>query len=92
MPPFSKATIALIAFAAIAVFLILAAVAASKSRVGALRARGIYPEEGKETDDHVLRLLRAGEKIMAIRCYRELHHVGLKEAKDAVELLERQMT
>ncbi|MDF3059292.1 MAG: hypothetical protein K0R17_3507 [Rariglobus sp.] len=26
---------------------------------------------------------------MAIKCYREIHKIGLKEAKDAVELLEK---
>ncbi|MDX2014392.1 MAG: ribosomal protein L7/L12 [Myxococcaceae bacterium] len=34
-------------------------------------------------------LLRAGRKIEAIKRYRELTGVGLKEAKDAVEALER---
>jgi hypothetical protein len=34
-------------------------------------------------------LLRAGRKIEAIKKYRELTGVGLKEAKDAVEALER---
>lgn len=34
-------------------------------------------------------LLRAGRKIEAIKAYRELTGVGLKEAKDAVEALER---
>ncbi|MFO0594496.1 MAG: ribosomal protein L7/L12 [Myxococcaceae bacterium] len=34
-------------------------------------------------------LLRAGRKIEAIKRYRELTGVGLREAKDAVEALER---
>jgi ribosomal protein L7/L12 len=72
----------------LAVILAFAATAASKKKVDALRVRGLYPEEGRATDDDVRRLLQAGEKIMAIRCYRELHQVGLKEAKDAVESLE----
>jgi ribosomal protein L7/L12 len=62
----------------------------AERKVADLRARGIYPAAGDEKDEDVLRLLRAGEKIMAIRCYRSLHKVGLKEAKDAVELLENQ--
>ena len=33
----------------------------------------------------VKRLLQAGQRIEAIRCYREIHHVSLAEAKDAVE-------
>jgi ribosomal protein L7/L12 len=58
-------------------------------KLGTLRERGVYPEEGKETDQDVLRLAQAGEKIAAIRCYRSIHNVGLKEAKDAVEAMER---
>jgi ribosomal protein L7/L12 len=61
----------------------------SEKKVAGLRARGIYPQDGKEREEDVLRLLQAGEKIMAIRCYRSLQKVGLKEAKDAVELLEK---
>jgi ribosomal protein L7/L12 len=36
----------------------------------------------------VLRLLREGKKIEAIKVYRERTGAGLKEAKDAVERLE----
>ena len=36
-------------------------------------------------------LLRAGRKIEAIKSLRERTGVGLKEAKDAVDLLERQL-
>ncbi|MFI5274614.1 MAG: hypothetical protein ACHQ4H_16400 [Ktedonobacterales bacterium] len=36
-------------------------------------------------------LLRAGQKINAIKLYREQRHVGLKEAKDAVDSLEREL-
>jgi ribosomal protein L7/L12 len=89
MPTLSKAGIALLILAAVVVIAAVA-IAVGKRKVGALRIRGIYPEEGNETDADVLRLLQSGEKIMAIRCYRELHKVGLKEAKDAVEHLEKQ--
>jgi ribosomal protein L7/L12 len=37
----------------------------------------------------VLEALRAGNKIEAIRCYREATGAGLKEAKEAVEELQR---
>lgn len=40
------------------------------------------------TDDSPEGLLRSGQKIAAIKRYRELHGVGLKEAKDAVEAME----
>jgi hypothetical protein len=36
----------------------------------------------------VARLAKAGKKIPAIKLYREVFHVGLKEAKDAVEQIE----
>jgi phosphodiesterase/alkaline phosphatase D-like protein len=36
-------------------------------------------------------LVRDGRKIDAIKRYRKLHGVGLKEAKDAVEALEREL-
>lgn len=39
--------------------------------------------------DVVADLLRAGQKIEAIKRYRELTGVGLKDAKDAVEAMER---
>ena len=35
------------------------------------------------------RMIRAGKKIDAIKIYREIYRVGLKEAKDAVDGLER---
>jgi len=36
----------------------------------------------------VMQLLRAGEKIEAIKLYRQIFDVGLKEAKDAVEAMD----
>jgi ribosomal protein L7/L12 len=60
----------------------------AEKKVAGLRARGLYPESGRETEQDIIRLLQSGEKIMAIRCYRSLHKVGLREAKDAVESLE----
>jgi ribosomal protein L7/L12 len=60
----------------------------AERKVAGLRARGLYPESGSETEQDIVRLLQSGEKIMAIRCYRSLHKVGLREAKDAVESLE----
>jgi ribosomal protein L7/L12 len=37
--------------------------------------------------DEIRRMALAGNKIEAIKRYREIHGVGLKEAKDAVEKL-----
>ena len=48
-----------------------------------------HPEAGKGSDEAILQLVKSGNKIAAIKAYRGLHGVGLKEAKDAVELLER---
>ena len=81
--------IAIFVVVALAVVVATVATAMAKKKVSVLRARGLYPEEGKAAESDVVRLLQAGEKIMAIRCYRALHNVGLKEAKDAVELLEK---
>lgn len=40
-----------------------------------------------KVNDEILDLLRQGNKIPAIKRYRELTGVGLKDAKDAVELM-----
>lgn len=53
------------------------------------RASGLYPAPGTGSDAQVAALLARGEKILAIRLYRELHGGGLKEAKEAVEALGR---
>lgn len=37
----------------------------------------------------MVRMIRAGKKIDAIKIYREIYRVGLREAKDAVDGLER---
>lgn len=52
-----------------------------------LQQQGLYPESGQETDEDVERLLSMGRKIDAIKVYRAVHKVGLKEAKEAVEAL-----
>jgi ribosomal protein L7/L12 len=41
------------------------------------------------TDDHIREELRKGNKLVAIRWYRVLHRVGLKDAKDGVSKLAR---
>lgn len=40
-------------------------------------------------DERLLMLISAGKRIQAIKEYREVHNVGLKEAKDYVDDLER---
>lgn len=49
------------------------------------RRTGLYPAPGQGSDEDVERLLRQGEKVLAIRLYRELHATDLKTAKGAVE-------
>jgi len=51
---------------------------------------GAPGQPASEADDEVLKLLRSGRKIAAIKAYREQTGVGLKEAKDAVEALAAQ--
>ena len=53
------------------------------------RRSGLLPPEGRATMNDVKRLARAGQRIYAIRCYREIHGCKLAEAKRAVEELRR---
>ncbi len=52
-----------------------------------LRSNGLYPPPGTGTIEHVKSLATRGYKIPAIKLYREINGVGLKEAKEAVEKL-----
>jgi ribosomal protein L7/L12 len=61
----------------------------ARRQLALLRARGIYPEPGRETDADVVRLIQEREKILAIRCYRAIHGGGLKEAKEQVERIQQ---
>ena len=62
----------------------LAARSAGHSLSRARRA-GIYPPPGKGSDEDVQRLARQGEKMLAIRLYRELHGTDLKTSRLQVE-------
>ena len=53
-------------------------------RLRALRASGVYPEEGKESEGDIERLKATGEMVLAVRCYRAVHHVSLEEAHAAI--------
>jgi len=55
--------------------------------ISPLREIGIYPMEGQGTDEDVKKLVGLGHKILAIRLYREIHNVPLKQAVDAVKQL-----
>ena len=49
------------------------------------RKTGILPPAGQATMADVERLIQSNQLINAIKCYREIHHCGLAEAKQAVE-------
>jgi ribosomal protein L7/L12 len=51
----------------------------------ALRRSGVLPATGQATMADVERLVRSGDRIAAIRVYRVVHHVGLAEAKKAID-------
>lgn len=48
---------------------------------------GLLPPKDQATMADVERLARAGQRLAAIRCDREIHDVSLVEAKRAVEAL-----
>ena len=53
----------------------------------AVRFRLLHPDALEKSDADVLLLKRAGEHILAIRLFRELHGGDLKSAKAAVDAL-----
>lgn len=71
-----------------ALFVILAATACwTGSRLNQARRTGLYPPPGAGSDRDVERLIRQGEKGLAIRLYRELHGTDLKTSRIKVEEL-----
>lgn len=54
-------------------------------RLSRARRAGIYPAPGRGSDEDVERLVRRGEKMLAIRLYRELHQTDLKTSRVRVE-------
>jgi ribosomal protein L7/L12 len=59
-----------------------------EDRPNAVRASVPAPAE---VDSHIQSLLRSGQKIEAVKLYREVTGLGLKEAKDHVDAVERAM-
>lgn len=55
-----------------------------------VEAPRITPLPGEPFDAQMIALVQTGQKIEAIKRYREATGVGLKEAKEAVEALARQ--
>jgi len=60
----------------------------SQLELAKLRRMGLYPEKGRATEDDILKLLKAGHRIYAMRCHRELHGSSLKQAKQAITAIE----
>lgn len=50
-----------------------------------------YSEDPDAANAKVFELIQAGNKIEAIKTYREIHHVGLAEAKQAVDGMEARL-
>lgn len=59
------------------------------SSLAAARSRGLCPPAGSCSDADVVALATRGEKLLAIRLYRELHGCGLREARLGVDGLLR---
>ena len=57
--------------------------------VNQARRKGLYPNKGKPTMFDVRRLIQAGHKDLAIRLYCQIFSTHFKEAKKAIEELER---
>lgn len=54
-------------------------------------SRATLSEDGHTTIEDVKRLVLSSQKVSAIKLYREITNVGLKEAKDEVEKIEVEM-
>ncbi|NNG16832.1 MAG: hypothetical protein HKM89_10160 [Gemmatimonadales bacterium] len=80
-----------IAIAVLAIGFVLALLARARREEGTSLppARGPRPTSEKP-EDTIRRLLRSNRKIEAIKQYRQQYGTGLKEAKEAVERMERE--
>ena len=67
-------------------FLILQLLAFSKTR--ALQKMGLFPSSETATLKDVKNLVKAGERIHAIKLYRSLQHVSLPDAVQAIDKMQ----
>lgn len=74
--------------AAIAAVVLLGVMSRVGERAGSRRPRA---GDGPASPERIDELVRAGQKIEAIKEYRALHGVDLKAAKDAVEARAREL-
>lgn len=52
------------------------------------RKSGSSNVKSNPTEQDILDSIKSGKKVTAIKYYRQIHGVGLKEAKDAVDSIE----
>jgi hypothetical protein len=72
----------------LAVILIVALRFYSRQRIQQAREKGLWPQLGDlPTLEHVKALAQAGEMILAMKLYRQIHPVSWLDAKAAVEKL-----
>jgi len=77
----------------VAIFVIAWAIGTVQTRqqIQRARARGVWPPLGQiPTDEDLKRLVKAGETLLAIKMCRQIHNMGLTEAKAVVERLAEQ--
>ena len=60
-----------------------------KLRAGVSHPSPLSEQKGESLEDRILEQLRAGRKIEAIKIYRKETGTGLKEAKEAVDAMQR---
>ena len=77
----------LIAVIVIGLVVWVASVLSASIKEKKLIRSGILPEVANTTDSDIQKLIRSGHKIWAIKRYREIHNVSLKEAKQKIEAM-----
>jgi ribosomal protein L7/L12 len=80
-----RATLGIIALAIVVIIWAIAAIQ-TRQKVQRARQRGLWPPLDQiPTDADVERLAEAGERVLAIKMCRQIHGMGLAEAKAVVE-------
>ena len=75
----------LLYIAIVIIFVLVIAFIGAQNKMNKLRKIGLYPKKGTGTLNDVEKLVSEGYRIEAIKLYREIKGVGLKEAKEEVE-------
>lgn len=69
------------------IYLIIAVVAIAVIFIFLSSSKSIT-SKNNVTEQDIIEALKSGNKVTAIKYYRQLHNVSLKEAKDAVEKMD----